>query len=61
MKSRRIDPGCSKAMITHGLGKKEGEELVYMGKIGTGWDRTTSGKIRKALDTVVRRRAKLTK
>lgn len=48
-------------MITHGLGKKEGEELVYMGKIGTGWDRTTSGKIRKALDTVVRRRAKLTK
>ena len=43
------------------LGKKEGKELVYMGKVGTGWDRTTSGKIRKALDTVVSPKAKLTK
>ena len=32
-----------------------------MGKVGTGWDRTTSGKIRKALDTVVSPKAKLTK
>ena len=43
------------------LGKKEGEELVYIGKVGTGWDRTTSGKIRKALDTVVSPKSKLSK
>ena len=35
------------------LGKQEGEELIYMGKVGTGWSRTTSSKIRKQLETVV--------
>jgi bifunctional non-homologous end joining protein LigD len=43
------------------LGKKEGKNLVYMGKVGTGWDRTTSAKIRKALDTVVTPKARRTK
>lgn len=43
------------------LGKKEGKDLVYMGKVGTGWDRTASAKIRKALDTVVSPKALLTK
>ena len=43
------------------LGKKEGKDLVYMGKVGTGWDRTTSSKIRKQLDTVVSPKSKLTK
>ena len=43
------------------LGKREGKELVYMGKVGTGWNRTTSSKIRKALETVVSPKAKLTK
>ena len=43
------------------LGKKEGKELRYMGKVGTGWDRTTSGKIRKALDEVVSPQSKLSK
>jgi bifunctional non-homologous end joining protein LigD len=43
------------------LGKKEGKDLVYIGKVGTGWDRTTSAKIRKALDTVVSPKQKLTK
>ena len=28
------------------LGKQEGKELVYMGKVGTGWNRTTSSRIR---------------
>lgn len=32
-----------------------------MGKIGTGWDRTTSAMIRRALDSVVSSKAKLTK
>ena len=35
------------------LGKKEGKDLVYMGKVGTGWSRTVSSQIRKQLDTVV--------
>ena len=43
------------------LGKREGKELVYMGKVGTGWNRTTSAQIRKALDSVVSPKSKLTK
>ncbi|WP_029079828.1 non-homologous end-joining DNA ligase [Bradyrhizobium sp. th.b2] len=43
------------------LGKQEGRELVYMGKVGTGWSRTVSGQIRKQLDTVVSPKSKLTK
>ena len=43
------------------LGKKEGKELLYMGKVGTGWTRSKSAEIRKALDTVVSPKQKLTK
>ena len=43
------------------LGKREGTELVYMGKVGTGWSRTVSSQIRKQLDTVVSPKSKLTK
>src|SRR6476659_2440079 len=43
------------------LGKREGKDLVYMGKVGTGWSRTVSSQIRKQLDTVVRPKSKLTK
>jgi bifunctional non-homologous end joining protein LigD len=43
------------------LGRREGKELVYMGKVGTGWSRTTSSRIRKQLDTVISPRSKLTK
>lgn len=43
------------------LGKREGKELVYMGKVGTGWTRTISSQIRKQLDTVVSPKSKLTK
>ncbi|MGY3134555.1 bifunctional non-homologous end joining protein LigD [Bradyrhizobium sp. USDA 4501] len=43
------------------LGKQEGKDLVYMGKVGTGWDRTTSSRIRKALDTVISPKSKLSK
>ncbi|MFK4488876.1 hypothetical protein [Bradyrhizobium sp. USDA 336] len=43
------------------LGQKEGKDLVYKGKVGIGWSRTTSAKIRKALDTVVSPKQKLTK
>jgi bifunctional non-homologous end joining protein LigD len=43
------------------LGKQEGKELVYMGKVGSGWSRTVSSQIRKQLDTVVSPKSKLTK
>ncbi|WP_247338435.1 non-homologous end-joining DNA ligase [Bradyrhizobium sp. CW4] len=43
------------------LGKQEGKELRYMGKVGTGWSRTKSAEIRKALDTVVSPKQMLTK
>ena len=43
------------------LGKREGKELVYIGKVGTGWSRTVSSQIRKQLDTVVSPKSKLTK
>lgn len=43
------------------LGKREGNDLVYMGKVGTGWNRTTSSQIRKQLDTVVSPKSNLTK
>lgn len=43
------------------LGKQEGKELVYLGKVGTGWSRTVSAQIRKQLETVVSPKAKLTK
>ena len=43
------------------LGKREGKDLVYMGKVGTGWSRTISSQIRKQLDTVVSPKSKLTK
>ena len=43
------------------LGKREGKNLVYMGKVGTGWSRTVSSQIRKQLNTVVSPKFKLTK
>jgi bifunctional non-homologous end joining protein LigD len=43
------------------LGKREGKELRYMGKVGTGWSRTVSSQIRKQLDTVISPKSKLTK
>jgi bifunctional non-homologous end joining protein LigD len=43
------------------LGKREGKELVYMGKVGTGWSRTVSSQLRKQLDSVVSPKSKLTK
>ena len=43
------------------LGKQEGKELVYMGKVGTGWSRTVSSQIRKQLDTAVSPKSKLTR
>jgi len=43
------------------LAKKVGLELTYVGKVGTGWSRTVSTRIRKELETVVSSKSKLTK
>ena len=43
------------------MAKQEGRDLVYIGKVGTGWSRTVSSRIRKQLDTVVSPKSKLTK
>ena len=43
------------------LAKKVGLELIYIGKVGTGWSRTASSRIRKQLETVVSSKSKLTK
>ena len=42
-------------------GKKQGDDLVYIGKVGTGWSRTVFSQIRRQLDTVVSPKSKLTK
>jgi bifunctional non-homologous end joining protein LigD len=43
------------------LGRQQGKDLAYAGKVGTGWSRTVSGQIRKKLDTVVTPTSKLTR
>ncbi|WP_283805507.1 hypothetical protein [Bradyrhizobium tropiciagri] len=43
------------------MGTLAAHNLVYMGKVGTGWNRTTSSKIRKALDSIVSPKSKLSK
>ncbi len=35
------------------LARQQGNDLVYVGKVGTGWSRTVSSEIRKELDSVV--------
>lgn len=45
--------GFIKGVAALYLGKQEGKELVYMGKVGTGWSRTVSSQTRKQLDTVI--------
>jgi bifunctional non-homologous end joining protein LigD len=43
------------------LGRREGKDLLYAGKVGTGWSPTVSSQIRKKLETVVTPTSKLTK
>ena len=43
------------------LGSRADAELVYVGKVGTGWSRTVSSQIRKQLDAVVSPKSRLTK
>ena len=56
----RLREGPAGVAALH-LGRQEGRDLVYAGKVGTGWSRTVSSQIRKKIDTVVTPTPKLTK
>jgi bifunctional non-homologous end joining protein LigD len=43
------------------LGKREGKELRYVGKVGTGFSRATSADLRKRLDALATPKSKLTR
>ncbi len=43
------------------LARREGRELVYVGRVGTGWDRKTAGEIRRALEPLARSTTPLAK
>jgi bifunctional non-homologous end joining protein LigD len=43
------------------LARREGNGLVYVGRVGTGWDRKTAGEIRRALEPLARSTAPLAK
>ncbi|MGY2939613.1 ATP-dependent DNA ligase [Bradyrhizobium sp. GM6.1] len=53
------EPVWSRCALSRKVGGQR--TLLYMGKVVTGWDRTTSGTMRKALNTVVSPRNRLSK
>lgn len=50
-------PGNSIAALR--LGRREGDALVYAGKVGTGWNARTAQSVRERLNPLVRRTAPL--
>jgi bifunctional non-homologous end joining protein LigD len=51
------DPGGIAALY---LGKRDGKELRYVGKVGTGFTKATSAGLRKRLDALATPKSKLT-
>jgi bifunctional non-homologous end joining protein LigD len=43
------------------LAKREGKDFVYVGKVGTGFNRKSSMEIRKKLDAIVNSKSRLVK
>ncbi len=43
------------------LGKREGQELIYAGKVGTGFSHKTSMQVRRTLEPLITQQQKLTK
>jgi bifunctional non-homologous end joining protein LigD len=54
-------PEGSGGLLKLRLARREGRELVYAGRVGTGWDRETAREIRRALAPLVRPTAPLAK
>jgi bifunctional non-homologous end joining protein LigD len=47
-------PEGSSGLLKLRLARREGRELVYVGRVGTGWDRKTAGDIRRVLESLAR-------
>jgi bifunctional non-homologous end joining protein LigD len=54
-------PEGSSGLLKLRLARREGRELIYVGRVGTGWDRKTAGRIRRALEPLARPTAPLAK
>jgi bifunctional non-homologous end joining protein LigD len=54
-------PEGSSGLLKLRLARREGRELVYVGRVGTGWDRKIAGEIRRALEPLARPTAPLMK
>ena len=54
-------PEGSSGLLKLRLARREGRELVYVGRVGTGWDRKTAGEIRRALEPLARSTTPLAK
>jgi bifunctional non-homologous end joining protein LigD len=54
-------PEGSASLLKLRLARREGGGLVYVGRVGTGWDRATAREIRHALEPLARSTAPLAK
>jgi bifunctional non-homologous end joining protein LigD len=52
-------PEGSAGLLKLRLARREGDALIYVGRVGTGWNRQTARAIRAALEPLVRRTAPL--
>jgi bifunctional non-homologous end joining protein LigD len=54
-------PEGSAGLLKLRLARRVGRDLVYVGRVGTGWDRKTAVEIRRALEPLARPTAPLAK
>jgi bifunctional non-homologous end joining protein LigD len=54
-------PEGSNGLLKLRLARREPAGLVYVGRVGTGWDRETARTVRRALEPLARRTAPLAK
>jgi bifunctional non-homologous end joining protein LigD len=54
-------PEGSAGLLKLRLARRDGDALVYIGRVGTGWDRETARDIRQALAPLARRTSPLSK
>jgi bifunctional non-homologous end joining protein LigD len=54
-------PEGSSGLLKLRLARRDGEALIYVGRVGTGWNRKAAGRIRRALEPFVRPTAPLAK
>jgi bifunctional non-homologous end joining protein LigD len=54
-------PEGASGLLKLRLARREGDALVYVGRVGTGWDRETAREIRRALEPLARPTAPLAK